>query len=157
MEPVKNIGAANYAVSVPSTQVQPQDYTDYSSMPMVYEPEVEEKKKASSNMLGLTLLGVAAAAGIGYGIYQKKGVKNLKNQITDLTAQKEQLAKQLDDANEKIKQLEHPEKQGFWARIKAKFSRKKKVETATETKPETKNEQVAETAEKADNKTNSDS
>ena len=139
MEPVKNIGTADYAMSVPASQIQAQNYTDYSSMPMVYEPEVEEKKKASSNMLGMTMLGIIAAAGVGYGIYKGKGVKNLKNQITDLTAQKDQIAKQLDDANAKIKELENSKKKGFWTKVKEKFSRKKKVETP-ETKPEAKTE-----------------
>lgn len=106
MDPIKNVGAADYAVTVPQqNQNQVQGYEDYSSMPMVYEPEVEEKKKASSNMLGLTALGVAAAVGIGVGIYKHKQVKGLNNQITELTEAKDALTKQLDDANKKIEEL----------------------------------------------------
>ena len=47
MDPIKNAGAVDYAMTVPQNQNQVEGYGDYSSMPMVYEPEVEQKKKAS--------------------------------------------------------------------------------------------------------------
>ena len=68
MDPIKNNGAMDYTMTMPQqNNVQPTPEEDYSSMPMVYDPEVEEKKKASSNMLGMTALGLLAVGGMGYG------------------------------------------------------------------------------------------
>lgn len=106
MDPIKGAGAVDYAMAVPQNQNQVQGgYEDYSSMPMVYEPEVEEKKKASSNMLGMTALGVVAAAGAIYGIRKGSQVKGLKNTVTELTSKNEALTKELDQAQAKIKEL----------------------------------------------------
>ena len=86
MDPINNIGAANYAMSVPQNQNQDQiqGYDDYASMPMVYEPETEEKKKASSGMLGLTALGIVAAAGIGIFAGKKMGQSGVKKELEEL-------------------------------------------------------------------------
>ena len=73
MEPINGVNTQNYAATAPQGQNnQVQDTTDYSSMPMVYEPETEEKKKASSNMLGMTALGALAIGGIAYGVSRGK-------------------------------------------------------------------------------------
>lgn len=104
MDPIKGAGTNAYAVTVPQNQVQG-GYEDYSSMPMVYEPEMEEKKKASSNMLGMTALGILGIAGLGVGIYKHTKVKGLKNQINELTSKNEVLTKELDEAQAKIKDL----------------------------------------------------
>lgn len=77
MDPIKNAGAVDYAMTVPQNQNQVEGYGDYSSMPMVYEPEVEQKKKASSNMLGLTAAGVLGVV-VGLGIGKKWGGKGVK-------------------------------------------------------------------------------
>ena len=45
MDPIKGASAVDYAMTVPQNQNQIQGYEDYSSMPMVYEPEIAEKKK----------------------------------------------------------------------------------------------------------------
>ena len=39
MDPIKNAGAVDYAMTVPQNQNQVEGYGDYSSMPMVYEPD----------------------------------------------------------------------------------------------------------------------
>ena len=65
MDPIKNVGANDYAMTMPQQQndVQvPQE--DYSSMPMVYDPEMEDKKKAASSGLGMKALGAIAIAGL---------------------------------------------------------------------------------------------
>ena len=44
MDPIKNNGAMDYTMTMPQqNNVQPTPEEDYSSMPMVYDPEVEEK------------------------------------------------------------------------------------------------------------------
>ena len=144
MEPIKNVGTT--AMTVPQNQNQIQGYEDYSSIPMVYEPEIEEKKKASSNMLGYTALALAIVGGIGFAVKHKE-VKNLKKQAESLMSEKEALQSQLDNANAKIQQLESkPTKKGLWAKIKGIFKSKKskkaqKTETKPETKPETKSDE----------------
>ena len=99
MDPINGVNAQNYAVATPQKDNnQVQDSQDYSSMPMVYEPEIEEKKKASSNMLGMTALGIAAAVGITYGAIKSKKVSGLKEEITQLKAEKEIIEKTKDEA-----------------------------------------------------------
>lgn len=106
MEPINNVGAANYAMTVPQTQTQVQGMEDYSSMPMVYDPAMEEKSKAASNKTGLMALGTLALAGIAlYGGYKwgknKAGAKELtddakkalEDQIQNLTKERDGLKK----------------------------------------------------------------
>ena len=99
MEPITSANTANYAMTLPPQQNnQVQEYPDPSSMPMVYEPEVEQKKSASSNMLGMTALGVLAAAGLGYGIVKGKKVSGLKQEIAQLSSEKDAALKLKDEA-----------------------------------------------------------
>lgn len=98
MDPIKNVGAVDYTMAVPQNQNQVQGYEDYSSMPMVYEPEIEQKKQASSKMLGMTALGVLGAVGIGVGIAKHRQVSGLKTQINDLTKAKDEALKAKDAA-----------------------------------------------------------
>ena len=101
MDPIKNAGAVDYAMTVPQNQNQVEGYGDYSSMPMVYEPEVEQKKKASSNMLGMAALGAVA---LGTAIYAAK-IKDLKFQNDELTVKNQDLKNKLDAAEKKIEEL----------------------------------------------------
>lgn len=115
MEPVKNVGTVDYAMTVPQAQNQVQGgYEDYSSMPMVYDPAMEEKSNAASNKTGLVALGTVALAGIAlYGGYRwgksktlKDGAKELtddakkafEDQIAKLKNEKDKLQKCNDDA-----------------------------------------------------------
>ena len=103
MDPINGVNAQNYAVAAPQGQNnQVQDTQDYSSMPMVYEPETEEKKKASSNMLGMTALGVLAIGGIAYGVSKNKKVSGLKQEIAQLSAEKESAEKLKDEATKAL-------------------------------------------------------
>ena len=103
MEPINSVNTQNYAVAAPQGQNnQVQDTQDYSSMPMVYEPETEEKKKASSNMLGMTALGVLAIGGIAYGVSKNKKVSGLKQEIAQLSAEKESAEKLKDEATKAL-------------------------------------------------------
>ena len=134
MDPINNNGMNNYSVTVPQQQendVQvPED--DYSSMPMVYDPEAEEKKKAASNMTGLAALGTIAAVGIGYGINRHMKAGSLKKEVDVLKAEKETIQNELTAAKDKISKLENPEKKSFMAKIKAFFKRNKKVDNKAE-------------------------
>ena len=103
MDPINGVNTQNYAVAAPQVQnKQVQDTQDYSSMPMVYEPEIEEKKKASSNMLGMTALGVLAIGGIAYGVSKGKKVNGLKQEIAQLSAEKESAEKLKDEATKAL-------------------------------------------------------
>ena len=69
MDSIQNNGMSNYAMTVPQQQNDmqvPQD--DYSSMPMVYDPTMDEKKESASSGLALKALGAIAIAGLAmYG------------------------------------------------------------------------------------------
>ena len=96
MEPVNNVGMTNYATQLPQTQQQ--YYDDYSSMPMVYDPAVEEKKASASSGKGLMALGALALAGVAlYGGFKwgkSKAVKDvIKDAPEELAKVKEELAK----------------------------------------------------------------
>ena len=110
MEPINNVGAANYAMTVPQSENQVQGMEDYSSMPMVYDPAMEEKSQAASNKTGLMALGAIALAGIGLGtgylIWGKKKAgsaevkelaedakKAFEEQIQNLTKERDGLKK----------------------------------------------------------------
>lgn len=125
MDPINNVGAANYAMAVPQNQNQVQEYEDYSTMPMVYEPETEQKKKASSNMLGLTALGIIAAVGAGIAIKKSGQVKGLKNQVEELSTINNELKTKLDTAEKKIQELTPAPKKTFKERCKAFFQKLK--------------------------------
>lgn len=105
MDPIKNAGAVDYAMTVPQNQNQVEGYGDYSSMPMVYEPEVEQKKKASSNMLGMAALGAAALGTAIYAAKNRGKIKDLKLQNEDLTVKNQDLKNKLDAAEKKIEEL----------------------------------------------------
>ncbi len=123
MEPITGINTANYAMTVPQNN---QDYLDYSSMPMVYEPETEQKKAASSNMLGLTALSILAVAGLGYGYAKGKKVSGLKQEIAQLSAEKDAALKSKDEAvklkEEVTKALDKERTLSGWQRFKRLFN-----------------------------------
>lgn len=176
MDPINGVNAQNYAVAAPQGQNnQVQDTQDYSSMPMVYEPETEVKKKASSNMLGMTALGALAIGGIAYGVSKGRKVSGLKQEIAQLSAEKEALGKAKEEAlkakEEAVKAKEDiqvacgEDLSGWWKRIFKRFfnpeanmtqegkdarkaykaSKEAKIKEAEKTKKDKK-------AEKADNK-----
>ena len=105
MDPIKNAGAVDYAMTVPQNQNQVEGYGDYSSMPMVYEPEVEQKKKASSNMLGMAALGAVALGTAIYAANKSGKIKDLKFQNDELTVKNQDLKNKLDAAEKKIEEL----------------------------------------------------
>ena len=105
MDPIKNAGAVDYAMTVPQNQNQVEGYGDYSSMPMVYEPEVEQKKKASSNMLGMAALGAVALGTAIYAAKESGKIKDLKFQNDELTVKNQDLKNKLDAAEKKIEEL----------------------------------------------------
>ena len=125
MDPITNPNVANYPINVPQNN-QLQEYPDYSNIPMVYEPEVEQKKSASSNMLGMTLLGVIGEAGILYGISKNKKVSGLNQQISQLSAEKDAALKMKDEAvklqNETKQALEKERTLSAWQRFKRLFN-----------------------------------
>ncbi|MBR6127664.1 hypothetical protein IKQ21_08275, partial [bacterium] len=64
MPEVQNVGAADYAMPVQQNQYATEPIAD-ENVPMVYDPEIEAKKKSASAGVGLTLLGLMIAAGLG--------------------------------------------------------------------------------------------
>ena len=122
MEPITTPGTANYAITVPQQNTQ----ENYSTMPMVYDPAIEEKKSASSNMLGMTALGIIAALGVGYGVSKGKKVSGLKQQIAQLSAEKDAALKLKDEAvklkDEANKALDKERTLTGWQRFKRLFN-----------------------------------
>lgn len=139
MDPIKNTGAVDYAMTVPQNQAQDYgNYDDYSTMPMVYDPEIEDKKNASSNMLGMTALGILGVAGLAYGAVKHKKVGDLNKQITELTTKNETALKELDTVRNELAALKeakteskNPFKRAI-AWVKNKFKPAKKAEVKAE-------------------------
>ena len=161
MDPINGVNAQNYAVVAPQGQNnQVQGNQDYSSVQMVYEPEIEEKKKASSNMLGMTALGVLAVVGIGYGVSKGKKVSGLKQEIAQLSAEKEAAEKLKAEATkalnkertlsvtERIKRFVNPE---YGMKKEEKEARKAALEAKDKAAKEAKKAKKADDK-KADNK-----
>lgn len=125
MDPINNVGAANYAMAVPQNQNQVQGYDDYASMPMVYEPEMEQKKKAASNKLGLVALGAVALGSAIYGMKKGGQVKGLKTQVEELSTINNELKTKLDAAEKKIEELTPAAKKTFKEKCKNLFGKLK--------------------------------
>ena len=125
MDPITSPNSVNYAMAVPQNN-QMQDYPDYSNMPMVYEPEVEQKKSASSNMLGMTALGILAIGGVLYGASKGKKVSGLKQEIAQLSAEKDAALKMKDEAvklkEEATQALDKERTLSGWQRFKRLFN-----------------------------------
>ena len=64
MPEVQSVGAVDYTMPVQQNQYAEQPISE-DTVPMVYDPEMEAKKKAASAGLGLSILGTLIAAGIG--------------------------------------------------------------------------------------------
>ena len=86
MDPIKNVGANDYVMSMPPQQNQPEE--NYASMPMVYDAEVEDKKKAASNMIGLGIMSAIAIGGLAYGAVKRHQAGKLDAKIKELTSGK---------------------------------------------------------------------
>lgn len=137
MDPIKGAGAVDYAMTVPQNQNQVQGYDDYASMPMVYEPEIAEKKKSASSMLGMTALGAIALGSAIYGFKKGGQVKGLKNQVEELGTLNNELKTKLDAAEKKIEELTPAAKKTFKEKCKnffgkLKFWGKKNADKAAE-------------------------
>ena len=109
MDPIKNVGANDYAMTIPQQQNDAQvPQEDYSSMPMVYDPEMEDKKKAASSGLGMKALGAIAIAGLalwGGHAMGKKSAKGLEETMETALKAKDDALKAKDDALAQAKKL----------------------------------------------------
>ena len=109
MDPIKNVGANDYAMTMPQQQNDAQvPQEDYSSMPMVYDPEMEDKKKAASSGLGMKALGAIAIAGLalwGGHAMGKKSAKGLEEAMETALKAKDDALKAKDDALAQAKKL----------------------------------------------------
>lgn len=162
MDPIKNVGTNDYTMAIPQQQneVQQTPEEDYSSMPMIYDPEVEDKKKASSNMLGMTALGALALGGLAYGAVKKHQAGKLDTKIKDLTKEKETIQTELNEVKNKLTELENKkpeENKTVWQKIKGWFKKDKKADEKKDVKPaegETKTETKTESAENTEKNEN---
>lgn len=154
MDPIKNVGANDYVRSMQPQQNQLEE--NYASMPMVYDPEVEEKKNAASNMIGLGIMGAIALGGLAYGAVKRHQTgkldakikdltaekETIQKKLTDITTEKETMQKELTDVKNRLSEIENkqPEKKTFWQKLKDLFRKDKKEKTEVkpaegETKP----------------------
>ena len=96
MPEVQSIGAADYTMPVQQNQYAGQPSAD-DNVPGVYDPELEEKRKAASRGLGLSLLGTIIAAGIGVWAghsWGKAGKSELKQANEAMTEVLSDIAKE---------------------------------------------------------------
>ena len=171
MDPVKNAGVNDYTMSMPQqNEVQTMPEENYSSMPMVYDPTLEEKKESASSGLALKALGAIGLAGLAFWgghAWGSKGAKlaeeakdaavkakdeAVKAKDAAVKAKDEALAKakKLQDANDATREiLEAKYTEGFWNKGKL---RKESLEALGPKENEAKKvtEEVAEGAKKAE-------
>ena len=172
MDPIKNAGVNDYAMTMPPQQndVQQVPEEDYSSMPMVYDPTMEEKKESASSGLALKALAAVGIAGLALWAghsWGNKGAKlaeeakdaavkakdeAVKAKDEAVKAKDEALAraKKLQDANDATREiLETKYTDGFWNKGKL---RKESLEALGPKENEAKKvtEEVAEGAKKAE-------
>ena len=164
MDPVKNAGVNDYTMSMPQqNEVQTMPEENYSSMPMVYDPTLEEKKESASSGIALKALGAIGLAGLalwGGHAWGSKGAKlaeeakdaAVKAKDEAVKAKDEALAKakKLQDANDATREiLETKYTEGFWNKGKL---RKESLEALGPKENEAKKvtEEVAEGAKKAE-------
>lgn len=161
MDPIKNVGANDYAMTIPQQQndVQvPQE--DYSSMPMVYDPEMEDKKKAASSGLGMKALGAIAIAGLAlwgghaWGAKTAEAAKKSESLAkeameTALKAKDDALAqaKKLKEANDAAYEIAENKHTGFFDGKKALREDIKKALRPDEAETKKVEEKAAKTAE----------
>ena len=107
MDPIQNNGINNnYVMSTPQQQADIEQ-EDSSSMPMVYDAEMEEKKNAASSGIGMKALGLIAVAGLAlwggkaWGERSAKGVKEALKVAEEAKDKAVAQAKKLQDANDK--------------------------------------------------------
>lgn len=82
MDPIQNNGMSNYAMTVPQQQNDmqtPQD--DYSSMPMVYDSSMDDKKSLASSGAGMKALAALTIAGLALWGGHAWGSKGAKDKI----------------------------------------------------------------------------
>ncbi len=165
MDPIKNAGVNDYAMTMPPQQndVQQVPEEDYSSMPMVYDPTMEEKKESASSGLALKALAAVGIAGLALWAGHSWGSKGAKlaEEAKDaavkakdeaVKAKDEALAKakKLQDANDATREiLETKYTDGFWNKGKL---RKESLEALGPKENEAKKvtEEVSEGAKKAE-------
>ena len=125
MDPIKNNGAMDYTMTMPQqNNVQPTQEEDYSSMPMVYDPTMDEKKESAKSGVALKALAAVGIAGLamwaGHSMGQK-GVKAAKEaEDLALKARDEALAKakKLQDANDAAYEIAEKKHMGVFDRKK---------------------------------------
>lgn len=110
MDPIKNAGVNDYAMTMPQqNNVQQTPEEDYSSMPMVYDPAMEEKKESASSGLALKALGAVGIAGLALWAghsWGSKGTKLAKEAKEAAVKAKDEAVIAKDEALAKAKKLQ---------------------------------------------------
>ena len=124
MDPIQNNGINNnYVMSTPQQQADIEQ-EDSSSMPMVYDAEMEEKKNAASSGIGMKALGLIAVAGLAlwggkaWGERSAKGVKEALKVAEEAKDKAVAQAKKLQDANDKAYEIAEKKHMGLLDRKK---------------------------------------
>ena len=103
MDPIKNNGAMDYTMTMPQqNNVQPTQEEDYSSMPMVYDPTMDEKKESAKSGIALKALAAVGIAGLAMWAGHSMGQKGVKAAKEAEDAAK----KAMDEALAKAKKLQ---------------------------------------------------
>ena len=110
MDPIQNNGMSNYAMTAPQQNEMQLPQDDYSSMPMVYDPSVDEKKSSASSGLGMKALAAIGIAGLaiwgGYALGNKnaKAANEAKTAAEEAKELAEKALKEVKDKADKLQQ-----------------------------------------------------
>ena len=147
MDPIKNVGANDYVMSMPPQQNQLDE--NYASMPMVYDPTMEEKKESASSGLALKALGAIGLAGLAFWGGHAWGSRSSKEALKaaeEAVSKAEKLEKNINSA---LDVVENKHRKGWFNKSELRKDVKKalKPEEAEVKKTE---EAVAEGAKKGE-------
>lgn len=157
MDPIKNVGANDYAMTMThpnNAQQIPEE--DYSSMPMVYDPTMDEKKESASSGVALKALGAIALGGLAlwaghsWGCKSAKNIEEAKNAAIKAKDEALAKAKKLQDANDAAYEIADKKHMGILDRKKNLREDIKKALRPDEAEAKTTEEKIAEGVKKSD-------
>lgn len=118
MDPIKNNGAMDYTMTMPQqNNVQPTQEEDYSSMPMVYDPTMDEKKESAKSGVALKALAAVGIAGLAMWVGHSMGQKGVKAAKEAEDAAK----KAMDEALAKADKLQKANNEAYEIADKGKY------------------------------------
>ena len=158
MDPIKNNGAMDYTMTMPQqNNVQPTPEEDYSSMPMVYDPTMDEKKESAKSGIALKALAAVGIAGLAMWAGHSMGQKGVKAAKEAEDAAKKAMdealakAKKLQEANDAAYEIADKKHTGIFDGKKALRPDEAEAKKATEAAKKEANDAAAKAEDAAEN------